>query len=75
MTEPTSKQKQKRAVLAYLEEKGEITTMEAVEELGVLSLPRRIMELKRDGYPITKEYRSGNNGSRYGVYHFEEAQG
>ena len=71
----SKKQKQKRAVLKYLAEHGEITTMQAVTELGILSLPRRIMELRHDGYAISREYRKTTNGSRYGVYKLEEALG
>lgn len=68
----SKKQKQKRAVLAYMAVHGEITTMQAVKELGVLSLPRRIMELRRDGFSISREYRRTKAGSRYGVYRLEE---
>ena len=68
----SKKQKQKRAVLTYMAVHGEITTMQAVKELGVLSLPRRIMELRRDGFSISREYRRTTGGSRYGVYRLEE---
>jgi hypothetical protein len=62
------RQKQIAVVLDWLRNKGELTTMEAVTELGVMSLPRRIMELRRDGIKIDMEYRTSPNGRRYGVY-------
>lgn len=63
-----SKQKQTAIVLDWLRERGELTTREAVAELGILSLPRRIMELRRSGVEIDLEYRTSPTGSRYGVY-------
>ena len=62
------RQKQLVVVLDWLRNKGELTTMEAVTELGVMSLPRRIMELRRAGIEISMEYRTSANGRRYGVY-------
>ena len=62
------RQKQIAVVLDWLRNKGELTTMEAVTELGVMSLPRRIMELRRAGIEISMEYRTSANGRRYGVY-------
>ena len=47
--------KQTDKVLNYIRLNGQITTLEAVTELGVLSLPRRIMELRREGYPMNEE--------------------
>ena len=62
------KQKQTAIVLDWLQTNGELTTREAVTELNIMSLPRRIMELRRAGYDITMEYRTSPNGARYGVY-------
>lgn len=62
------RQKQIAVVLDWLRNKGELTTMEAVTELGVMSLPRRIMELRRAGIEISMEYRTSASGKRYGVY-------
>ncbi len=63
------KVKQTEIVLSYLKVYGELTTMQAVEELHVLSLPRRIMELRRAGHNIVMEYRyNEKTGKRYGVY-------
>ena len=66
------RQKQIAVVLDWLRNKGELTTMEAVTELGVMSLPRRIMELRRAGIEISMEYRTSANGRRYGVYSLRE---
>lgn len=66
------RQKQLTVVLDWLRNKGELTTMEAVTELGVMSLPRRIMELGRAGIEISMEYRTSANGRRYGVYSLRE---
>lgn len=60
--------KQKQAVLSWLKVYGPLTTRTAVVELNIMSLPRRIMELRRDGYDIRMTYHSTPNGSRYGVY-------
>lgn len=63
------KVKQTEIVLSYLKVYGELTTIQAVEELHVLSLPRRIMELRRAGHNIVMEYRyNEKTGKRYGVY-------
>ena len=51
-------------ILRYLDEHGSITQMEATAELGIIRLPSRIHELRRDGYDIPKEFESGKN--RYG---------
>ena len=55
-------------VLNYLKEHGEITTRQAVTELNILSLPRRIMELRQRGYRIELVYKKSPNGARYGIY-------
>lgn len=67
-----NKTKQTTIVLDWLQKRGELTTREAVTELNIMSLPRRIMELRRAGHEITMEYRTSPNGSRYGVYTLAE---
>lgn len=62
------KVKQTALVLHWLVENGEITTREAVTELNIMSLPRRIMELREMGFDIITTYRTSPNGARYGVY-------
>lgn len=59
---------QREAVLNWLVRYGELTTREAVIELDIMCLPKRISELRNDGYIISTEYRTSRNGKRYGVY-------
>ena len=66
------KRKQTTIVLDWLRNKGELTTREAVTELNIMSLPRRIMELRNEGHNIATEYRTSANGARYGVYTLTE---
>lgn len=63
-----TKQNQRELVLAWLEEYGTITTREAVTELNIMALPRRIFELKAEGYPIIKTWRITAAGTRFGEY-------
>lgn len=53
-TDP-SKKSQKELVLAYIEEHGSITPLEAQHEIGCLRLGARIWDLRRDGYNIVSE--------------------
>ena len=66
------KNNQRARVLNWLRTKGELTTREAVMELGIMSLPRRIMELRDCGHDIRTEYRVSPNGIRHGVYTLAE---
>lgn len=45
-----SKINQRKRVIAYIKEFGSITTYEAFSELGCVCLPKRISELKKEGY-------------------------
>lgn len=60
--------KQTDVVLSYLKSFGELTTREAVIELNIMCLPKRIEELRKDGVAIRTDYRTSANGKRYGVY-------
>lgn len=64
--------KQTAIVMDWLIRRGELTTREAVTELNIMSLPRRIMELRQMGIPIDMEYRTSATGARYGVYKLAE---
>lgn len=55
-------------VLLWLLTRGSITTREAVTELNVMSLPKRIEELRKAGHCIETNYETSPNGARYGVY-------
>ena len=59
---------QRDRVLEWLYKHGELTTREAVIELGIMSLPKRIEELRKSGPVIKTDYRTSASGARYGVY-------
>lgn len=59
-----SKTTQGDRVLAYIEEWGSITQLEALRDLGVMRLASRISDLKKKGYPIKSEMETVQN--RYG---------
>ena len=63
---------QRNRVLEWLYRHGELTTRDAVVELGIMSLPKRIEELRKSGHAIKTEYRTSKNGARYGVYSFAD---
>ena len=48
----------------HLEDYGSITSLEAMQEYGIMRLASRISDLKKLGFPIKKEMVSGEN--RYG---------
>lgn len=55
-------------VLNWLRTRGELTTREAVTELNIMCLPKRIEELRKAGHAINMTYRTTPSGARYGVY-------
>lgn len=55
---------QHEMILAYIEEFGSITPMEAFSELGITKLATRISELRRQGYEFHIEMVKTKN--RYG---------
>lgn len=55
---------QAEMVLAYIEEFGSITPLEAMRDLGVYRLASRISDLKKSGFPIEREMEAVPN--RYG---------
>ena len=63
---------QRDRVLDWLRTNGELTTREAVTELNVMRLTKRISELRRDGIGIKTEWRTSTNGAKYGVYSLAE---
>ena len=68
----TTKTSQRARVLAWLQTHGELTVREAVTEMSIMSLPKRIEELRDDGYEISTDYRKTKSGARYGVYTLTE---
>ena len=51
-------------ILRHLKDNGSITSLEAMQEYGIMRLASRITDLERKGYPIQSETVSGIN--RYG---------
>lgn len=49
------------AILDYIKTHGEITQLEALQEIGCMRLASRISDLKSMGVPIAKEMRSHKN--------------
>lgn len=50
-----SKLTQCEMVIAYIEEYGDITPIDAVQELGIMRLASRICDLKKQGFPIVSK--------------------
>ena len=67
-----TKTNQRARVLACLKANGCITVRQAVTEMGIMSLPKRIEELRDEGYEIATCYRKSTSGARYGVYKLVE---
>lgn len=63
---------QRDRVLDWLRTHGELTTRQAVTELNIMSLPKRIEELRKSGVMVRMEYRTSSTGARYGVYTLTE---
>lgn len=55
---------QNERVIAYINEFGSISTLEAFTDLGITRLASRICDLKDMGYEFNKEWESKKN--RYG---------
>ena len=51
-------------ILRHMEDCGSITSLEAMQEYGIMRLASRITDLKKVGYPIRREMVSRKN--RYG---------
>ena len=63
---------QRARVLDYLKTHDGLTVKQAVTEMSIMSLPKRIEELRKAGHPITLTYKVTKNGARYGVYALQE---
>ena len=66
-------------ILRHLKDYGSITSMTAITEYGILRLASRINDLKRRGYNIISETKTGKNryneATHYKVYKLEEKEG
>lgn len=60
----TLKVTQCERIIRHLQDYGTITSLEAISEYGILRLASRISDLKKQGYLITSEFKTGKN--RYG---------
>lgn len=73
-----SKVSQCKRVLQYMEDEGSITSLDAIREFGCMRLASRVSDLKRAGYPITREMESKKNRYgdtvRYARYRLEAAE-
>lgn len=56
--------KQTERILKYINDFGSITSLQAMQDLGVMRLASRITDLKQAGYEIDSEYIHSKN--RYG---------
>lgn len=62
---------QKETVLAYLTQGGGLSSYEAMTQLFIMDLPKRISELRADGYNIKDKWIKSANGKRYKFYYME----
>lgn len=52
---------QKQQVMEYIRRYGSITTLQAIDDLGILRLGARISELRKQGYNIAATVEKGKN--------------
>lgn len=66
------KKTQKERILDYLKTHKEITGLDCALILRIVEYRHPIMELRREGYNITGEWKSTENGTRYVLYKLVE---
>lgn len=63
-------------ILRHMKDFGSISSIEAIKEYGILRLASRITDLKRQGYHIISETKTGENrygeATHYSVYRLAE---
>ena len=59
---------QTEKVLDFMQTHDGITSWEAFESLNILSLPRRIKDLREQGYNIEMTWQRRPNGEKFGLY-------
>lgn len=63
-------------ILRHLKDYGSITSLEAVNEYGIMRLASRINDLRAEGIAIVSEIRTGKNrygeNTHYAVYRLAE---
>lgn len=55
---------QAKMALEYMKEHGSITSLEAIQELGIMSFPKRICELEQMGIPYQEAFGDGDKPLR-----------
>ena len=55
MSKVEHKPTQNERIIAYINEFGSITQLEALQDLGIMRLASRISDLRRLGYPIVSK--------------------
>lgn len=63
-----SRETQRNWVLKRLQDGETLSSRDAVLNYGIQDLPKRISELRRDGYPIAGERVSGENRTHWNEY-------
>lgn len=71
-TSQTPRITDKQRVGKWLEERGSITAMEALEAFGCYRLGARIFELRKAGWDIATTYETTADGERYAKYVYTE---
>lgn len=67
----SEKKSQAEMILEYLQNYGEITTIEALTAIGCFRLAARIADLRADGYSISTEMTKDGKKS-YAIYKLKE---
>lgn len=67
-----NKKTQKAKIIEWLRSNGGLTVRQAMLDLNINSAPKRIEELKRDGYDIRTNMIKCSDGTRYGIYTLHE---
>lgn len=61
---------QTQTILDHLQSVGNLSGVEAGSMYKVRSLPKRISEIKKAGYKLTKKFKRDNSGQRYVRYSY-----
>lgn len=70
---------QSERIVRHLRDFGSITSLEAMQEYGIMRLASRVSDLKKSGLPIQREMVSGRNrygeATSYARYHLGKESG
>lgn len=63
-------------IIRHMQDYGSISSMEAIQEYGILRLASRVNDLRAQGYDIVSETKTGKNrygeATHYAVYRLKE---